>query len=145
MLFTRKSPFQLNYRRATFFRLRQAFLYALVLTIDELRKFNCKSKTKHFHLSLPSICNYYNFSLLLHLNWFRTTLPAGRMKRESGGNPEQSRCCEAPSEVPIQLLHGPLPAAAACSSADSCRREGIGTEESVRRPAIHERPSLLVG
>ena len=24
----------------------KAFLYALVLTIDELRKFNCKSKTK---------------------------------------------------------------------------------------------------
>ena len=26
----------------------KAFLYALVLTIDELRKFNCKSKTKQF-------------------------------------------------------------------------------------------------
>ena len=47
------------------------------------------------------ICNCFNLLLILLLNWFRPVDIAGRMKREPGANPGQSRCCEAPREVPI--------------------------------------------
>lgn len=48
----------------------KAFLYALVLTIDELRKFNCKSKTKQCRT--PHEVYYIQLSLssdVLYIRW----------------------------------------------------------------------------
>lgn len=48
----------------------KAFLYALVLTIDELRKFNCKSKTKQcrtpheVYYIQPSLASFVSLRLL---------------------------------------------------------------------------------
>ena len=40
-------------------------------------------------------CIIFSFHYLCPLNWFRTDFSAVRIKRESGVNPGQSRCCEA--------------------------------------------------
>ena len=58
-----------------------------------------------------------------------------RMKREPGATPGQSRCCEAPFDFSVRsfrhwLPHGP-----------GRRRE----RESVRRPAVHQRPFFARG
>ena len=37
----------------------------------------------------------FRFPLSLWLNWFRMNVSVIRIKRESGANPGQSRCCEA--------------------------------------------------
>lgn len=37
----------------------------------------------------------FRFPLSLCLNWFRMNVSVIRIKRESGANPGQSRCCEA--------------------------------------------------
>lgn len=37
----------------------------------------------------------YKRKLIFVLNWFQLCKPAYRIKRESGVNPGQSRCCEA--------------------------------------------------
>ncbi len=77
-------------------------------------------KDKEFYtlFCLLSLINF-RISLSLSPNWFRADVSAVRIKRESGANPGQSRCCEAP---PLRSLDKePLPLIAVVY------REGIKT------------------
>jgi len=80
-----------------------------------------------------SYSNCYTIFVYLPPEWFCFVRSGKQMKRESGANPEQSRCCEAPSKRPEHTL-----------ATEYEIGKALG-RESVRRPAFQQRPLLLVG
>lgn len=77
-----------------------------------------------------------NFSIYLHRNGSAFSVPGMQIKRESGVNPGQSRCCEAPFNI--------LKTTYATDDAIDSRREGFRmgvSQKTCRSLKVH----ILVG